>query len=139
MIPVTRQISLREEELEESFLAASGPGGQNVNKTATAVQLRFDAGASRSLPPAVQARLSRLAGRRMNGEGVIVITAGRFRTRERNRRDALERLVELIARAAHAPKPRRPTRPTQTSRLRRLETKRRRSVLKALRGGSPQE
>src|ERR1700733_13488390 len=115
MIPVTDQISLDEAELEESFIRASGPGGQNVNKVASAVQLRFDAGASPSLHPAVKERLRRVAGRKMTEAGVVVITANRFRTQERNRADAVERLVAMIAQAAHAPRPRRPTRPTRAS------------------------
>ena len=134
MIPVTDQISLAEDELEDSFIRASGPGGQNVNKVASAVQLRFDAAASPSLQPAVKERLRRVAGRKMTGAGVIVITANRFRTQERNRADAVERLVGLIAQAAHAPTPRRPTKPTYGSRQRRLEDKKKRGEVKTMRG-----
>lgn len=130
MIPITPEIVLDEREVEESFVRASGPGGQNVNKLATAVQLRFDLRRSPSLPEAVRARLARLAGRRLTDEGVLVITARRHRTQEQNRRDALARLVELIRRAAVPPTPRRPTRPTAASRQRRLEAKRRRAALK---------
>jgi len=137
MIRVTRNIAIDEGEVLESFVRASGPGGQNVNKLATAVQLRFDVRHSPSLSEDVRARLERLAGRRLTREGVLVITAQRHRTQERNRADALERLLALIREAAVAPVPRRPTRPTFASRKRRLESKRRRSALKGLRHGKP--
>jgi ribosome-associated protein len=133
MIPVTDHISLDEAELEESFIRGSGPGGQNVNKVATAVQLRFDAGASPALSIAIKERLRRLAGRKMTGAGVIVITANRFRTQERNRADALERLIELIVQASHAPIRRRPTKPTYAARQRRVDDKKKRGAIKAAR------
>ena len=116
MIHVTSSISIDERELEERFIRASGPGGQNVNKLSTAVQLRFDVRHSPSLPAGVRARLERLAGRRLTRDGVLIITAQRHRTQERNRQDALDRLIELIRHAAVPPVPRRPTRPTAGSR-----------------------
>ena len=115
MIQVTPAIALGEGEITESFVRASGPGGQNVNKVSTAVELRFDAGRSPALSGPVLARLRALAGRRMNAGGVIVIEAQRFRSREQNRADALDRLIALIREAAVPPKPRRPTRPPADS------------------------
>lgn len=132
---VTRTISLDESELVERFIHASGPGGQNVNKVATAVELRFDAAASPSLPAAVRERLLAQAGRRVSGAGVIVILAQRFRSQARNRTDARERLAALIRAAAVAPKVRRPTKPTRAARARRLEDKRHRGERKRERRG----
>jgi ribosome-associated protein len=137
VIPVTPTIALDESEISETFVRGSGPGGQNVNKVATAVQLRFDARRSRSLPDDVAIRLMKLAGSRLTQEGVIVITAQRHRTQERNREDALARLVDLIRQAAERPKPRRPTRPTLASKKRRLESKGKRAEVKRLRGAKP--
>jgi ribosome-associated protein len=134
MISITPAIDLDPSELEERFIRSPGPGGQNVNKVATAVQLRFDIRGSASLPDQVKQRLTRLAGRRVSNEGVLTIEAHRFRTRERNREDALERLIALVRRAAHQPKPRKKTKPTRASKERRLETKRQRSRTKRLRG-----
>jgi ribosome-associated protein len=133
-IRVTPSLVLGPDEIEERFVRASGPGGQKVQKVATAVELRFDAAHSPSLPEEVRARLLRLAGRRATSEGVIVIDAQRFRTQERNRADALERLLALVRQAAVAPKPRRATKPTRASRERRLEAKRHRAETKRLRG-----
>jgi ribosome-associated protein len=137
MIRINHRIAIDESEIAESFIRSSGPGGQNVNKLATAVQLRFDVRHSPSLPEDVRPRLERLAGRRLTRDGVLVITAQRHRTQERNRDDALERLVALIRAAAVAPTPRRATRPTLGSKLRRLEGKKRRAGVKALRSDKP--
>lgn len=134
MIHVTDSIAIPEDELEESFIRSAGPGGQTVNKVETAVQLRFDAANSPSLPPPVFARLRALAGQRMTSEGVVIITARRFRSQERNRQDARDRLAELVRRATVAPKPRRPTRPTLGSKRRRLEAKKQRGATKRARG-----
>ena len=133
MIPIGDGLDLDERDLEESFIRASGPGGQNVNKLSTAVQLRFDVRHSPSLPGDVRARLERLAGSRLTRDGVLVIIAQRHRTQLRNRQDALDRLLDLIRRAAVAPIRRRPTRPTKASRERRIEGKKRRGGIKHLR------
>jgi ribosome-associated protein len=137
MIRVTSHIEIDEREVEEQFVRASGPGGQNVNKLSTAVQLRFDVRHSPSLPPDVRARLERLAGARLTRDGVLVIIAQRHRTQARNREDALERLLELIRQAAVAPVKRRPTRPTKASRERRIEGKKRRAGIKKERRSRP--
>jgi ribosome-associated protein len=137
MISINDELTLDEREIAETFIRASGPGGQNVNKVASAAQLRFDATNSPSLPEPVKARLLRLAGHRATTDGVIVITAQRFRSQERNRDDARERLVALIRRAAEPPTPRRKTRPSAAQREERLAAKSRRSALKRQRGNPP--
>ena len=137
MIRITDHISIGESEIEESFVRSSGPGGQNVNKLSTAVQLRFNVRRSPSLPNDVAVRLMRLAGRRMTKDGVLVLIAQNHRTQERNRAEARERLVELIREASVKPVPRRPTKPTKASKERRIEGKKRRSGIKNLRQSKP--
>jgi len=139
ILRVTDEIAIDASELRESFIRASGPGGQNVNKVASAVQLRFDLRRSPSLPAAVKLRLARLAGSRLSKAGVLVITAERHRTQARNRADARARLVELIARAAIAPRPRKATAPSAGARRRQREAKRHRSALKRQRASPPEE
>jgi ribosome-associated protein len=135
MLRISRDLSIDENDIDISFVRASGPGGQNVNKLSTAAQLRFDTRRI-TLAPDAAARLGRLAGQRMTKEGVIVIHAQRFRTQERNRADAIDRLLELLREAVIRPTPRRPTRPTLGSKQRRLEGKKRRSDVKSKRGSA---
>ena len=137
MIRITDSISIDESELHESFVRSSGPGGQNVNKLSTAVQLRFDVRQSPSLPNDVAVRLMRLAGKRMTKDGVLVLIAQNHRTQERNRAEALERLIDLIRQAAVRPVPRRATKPTKASKQRRIESKKHRSGIKGMRAGKP--
>ena len=139
LIPINCHLFLDDGEIEESFVRASGPGGQNVNKVSSAVQLRFDLSGSRSLPEEVRERVARLAGRRLTRDGVIVIIAQRYRTQERNRQDALDRLVALVRRAAEPPVPRRPTKPSRAAKERRLEAKARRATTKERRRAQPDD
>ena len=139
MIRITPTLAIGEDELEESFVRASGPGGQNVNKLSTAVRLRFDVRNSPNLPERVRAKLETLAGSRLTQDGVLIIQAQQFRTQERNRQDALDRLVALLQQAAEREIPRRPTRPTLGSKQRRLESKSRRGAIKRLRGAGPDD
>jgi len=134
-IRISPAIAIDEDELVESFVLASGPGGQNVNKVATAVELRFDVARTASLPDPVRERLKRFAGQRLTKDGVLVIHGNRFRSQERNRDDVRERLADLIRRAADIPKPRRPTKPTRASKERRLEGKKVRARIKQGRSG----
>src|SRR5438067_10960502 len=139
LIPINCHLFLDDAEIEESFVRASGPGGQNVNKVSSAVQLRFDLSSSRSLPEDVRERLARLAGRRLTRDGVIVIIAQRYRTQERNRQDALDPMDALVRRAAEAPTPRRPTKPSRAAKERRLQAKARRATTKERRQAQPDE
>lgn len=133
MISVTPGVRLDESELKFEFVRSSGPGGQNVNKVSTAVQLRFDVKRSPNLNEAIKERLAKLAGRRMSTDGVLVIHASAFRSQEKNREDALRRLSELIARASHVPRKRKRTKPTFASKTKRLESKKKRSKVKEMR------
>jgi ribosome-associated protein len=138
-IEIVPGLSIGADEIAFSFVRASGPGGQNVNKVASAVQLRFDAASSPALDDGMRARLRTLAGRRMTADGVVIIAAQRHRSQEANRRDAIERLIDLLRRAALRPRARRPTRPSAAAKRQRRETKRRRGGIKRLRGRPPGE
>lgn len=139
MISITSTLSLDDSELHEEFIRASGPGGQNVNKVATAVQLRFDVRHSPSLPEDVRERLLRIAGKRVNADGVLLIEASRFRTQEQNRADARARLIALIRQASVRPKTRRKTKPSRAAKEKRIAGKKHRGQVKALRSNIPQD
>ena len=133
MIHITNQISIRENEIKEEFIQASGPGGQNVNKVASAVQLRFDIKNSPSLTDDIRERLIHIAGKRLSSEGILIINARRFRDQSKNRKDAVNRLAEIVRKAAETVKPRIKTRPSNKSEIKRLEAKRHRSGIKKIR------
>jgi ribosome-associated protein len=139
MIEITPDLSLDESELSFDFIRASGPGGQNVNKVASAIKLYFDVRSSPSLPEDVKERLENLAGSRMTADGVLVINARRYRTQDQNRLDAIQRLVALIQKALEPPKPRKKTRPSAAARAARLEEKKRRGIIKRLRSNAPSD
>jgi ribosome-associated protein len=139
MIDITPSLHIDESEFQLSFVRGSGPGGQNINKVATTVQLRFDIQNSPSLRDDVKERLIRLGGSRVTGDGVLVLEAGRFRTQEQNREDAVQRLVALVRQALYVPKPRRPTRPSKSAKAARVDAKKKHGEIKRMRRAGPEE